>query len=49
MILGKKISGEDIEKYERWGVLEENYHDSLLRILNGQNPNIVLDQAGLLN
>ena len=49
MILGKKISGEDIEKYERWGVLEEKYHDSLLRILDGENADFVLDQAGLLN
>ncbi|MDA7556197.1 hypothetical protein N8809_06135, partial [Euryarchaeota archaeon] len=48
-ILEEKIDGEKIEKFERWGILEEKYQDSLLRILDGENADIVLDEAGLLN
>jgi len=42
-----KVSGKEIEQYNDWSLLEAENYESLRRILNGEDVDMVMDDAGL--
>ena len=42
-----KVSGKKIEQYNEWSLLEAENYESLERILNGEDVDMVMNDAGL--